>query len=142
MKVMKSTVNVKNAGHGTTSKTKKKTKTQLIKYLDKLWSRYVRSNYNACIICGSNHHLNSHHIFSRRYFSTRFDPDNGVSLCYPHHIHLAHSKFEEFRDKILEIFGEEKYNDLKQKSQQIKKWTVDELIELTKELEEKIRAKD
>jgi L-lactate utilization protein LutB len=61
-----------------------------------------------------------------------------VSLCYPHHIHLAHSKFEEFRDKILEVVGQNKYEELKTKSQEIKKWSVEELTELIKDLEKKV----
>jgi hypothetical protein len=146
MRVMKCTKSAPNVAAGTTIKTKNQkkkkqpTKSQLIKQADRLWSQCIRTIYDSCIICGSTKSLNAHHVFSRRYFATRFDTDNGVLLCYPHHIHLAHSKFEEFRDKILELFGQNKYEELKNKSQEIKKWTVEEIQDLIKELE-KIRDK-
>ena len=124
-------------------KTKKRTKDaksvesgsrNIRKSLDKLWSENIRFRDKKCIHCGSTFRIAAHHIFSRRYSSVRWDLDNGVSLCYPCHIHWAHSKYEEFRDWVIELIGD-KYEDLKRRAYEIKKFSPTELKILKKELE-------
>lgn len=108
---------------------KSKPKKLLMKTVDALWSKIVRNKYdNKCVICGSPK-PSAHHIFSRTYKSTRWEPDNGVALCYKHHIWFAHQRFEEFRDFIVNFISEEKYNYLKNKSQEIWKGTLEEEYE-------------
>lgn len=90
-----------------------------VKQLDTLWSKKIRDKYEGkCAVCGATP-VQAHHIFSRSYKSTRWDLDNGIALCYKHHFFLAHSKFEEFRDFLFEHIGEERYNQLKEKSRLI-----------------------
>lgn len=111
------------------AKTVKKEKKVTIKELDKLWSKKVKEKFdNKCAICGKGS-PHAHHIFSRGYKSTRWDVENGVALCYYHHFYFAHQKFEEFRDFIIDLIGETKYNGLKKKSREIFKLTLPEIKE-------------
>jgi hypothetical protein len=60
--------------------------------LDTAWSLLVKLKANNCCeYCGSRSSLNSHHIFTRVNRATRWDTDNGISLCASHHI--LNSKF-------------------------------------------------
>lgn len=101
-----------------------------MKELDKIWSKSVKKKYPCCIACGRTTSLNAHHIFSRSYMNTRWDVDNGVTLCFRCHLYGAHQKYEEFRDKIIELIGSEAFDKLKLKSKEIKKWDKEELQEL------------
>jgi predicted restriction endonuclease len=101
-----------------------------VKELDKLWSNKVKEKFdNKCFICGKGS-PHAHHIFSRGYKSTRWDIENGVALCYYHHFYFAHQKFEEFRDVIIDLIGEEKYDELKLKSKEIFTLTLPEVKSL------------
>lgn len=56
------------------------------KKLDDAWSKLVKLKAGMkCEYCGKTTTLNSHHIFSRSKKSTRWDVDNGISLCVAHH---------------------------------------------------------
>jgi len=117
---------------------KTKSKKNISKSLDTAWSKLVRDKFNhKCAVCGATP-VQAHHIFTRGYKSTRWDIDNGIALCYKHHFYLAHSKFEEFRDFVIDLMGEEQYNDLKKRSQEIYKPSPQDLEELLEKLPEKI----
>jgi len=65
---------------------KKKSERQLLeKELDKLWSKCVltRDKYK-CQYCRQEGN-NPHHIFSRSNKNTRWDLENGITLCVSHH---------------------------------------------------------
>lgn len=54
---------------------------------DRLWSQIVRSR-GACERCertAAEGVLHAHHAYSRRNFRLRFEPRNGVCLCYRCH---------------------------------------------------------
>lgn len=59
---------------------------------DKLWSECVRTRDGECVLCGKKDGLNAHHwIHSRAQGNnTRWDIRNGISLCYPCHVHKVH----------------------------------------------------
>lgn len=59
---------------------------------DKLWSEAVRTRDGACVLCGSVNGLNAHHwIHSRAQGNLhRWDVKNGITLCYPCHVHKVH----------------------------------------------------
>ncbi len=61
---------------------RRKTERQSLKdELDKLWSKCVRyRDKNKCQLCGREGN-NPHHIFTRSRLNTRFDLDNGITLC-------------------------------------------------------------
>lgn len=89
--------------------------------LDSGWSEKVkkRDNY-TCQKCGSTQkQLNSHHIFSRSHKSTRWDIDNGITLCVSCHKFnngSAHKDPEQFRTWIISIIGQNEYDKLQYKA--------------------------
>lgn len=114
---------------------KTKTKKLTMKDLDVIWSKLIHKKYdNKCAICGATP-CQAHHIFSRTYRSTRWDIDNGIALCYRHHFHFAHSKFEEFRDWVIQEIGEELYMQVKERSRQILKESIEDSLERLKSIE-------
>lgn len=58
--------------------------------------------------------------------------DNGITLCAGHH-YLAHRDPEKFRRFVIKIIGEEKYEELYQKSLYVAKITIKDL-ELKREV--------
>lgn len=115
----------------TIGKTKKK--------IDKLWSKAVRERDNyTCRKCGKYHkQTQAAHIFGRSRMSTRYDMDNGITLCYYCHIHWAHRNIFDFADWVEEQLGEEKFKTLRTKSEKIKQYTIAELEKVGKQLKAK-----
>lgn len=109
-----------------------------IKELDELWSKVVRQTTKLCPMCllegKKEPRIFAHHIFSRRFMSTRFNLRNGIGLCYKHHIHVAHSDYETFRDFIVNYLPEGIFEELKIESKKIKKWTQEELKQIKENL--------
>lgn len=65
------------------------TKKREIKNLDDAWKKRVkeRDNY-TCQVCKkklSSKNCHAHHILPRGIELTRWDINNGITLCYPHH---------------------------------------------------------
>lgn len=111
---------------------RKPTKTSLTRRLDKLVSEKVRAR-GECAWCKKNEGLECCHIFSRRYRSVRWEWDNLLCLCHNHHFY-SHSNPVLFAEFVKEYLGQEKYVALKQKARMIKKWTLQDLIELYESL--------
>jgi len=118
-------------------KKKRKNKRRKIKdELDKLFSIIIR-NKGKCERCGEISPLNTAHIFSRRNLATRWDKNNALCLCVGCHF-WAHQNPILFTEFIKEKIGDKKYEELKEKSIKIKKWTIGELCELLEEFKEEI----
>jgi hypothetical protein len=81
-----------------------------------LWSQCVRARDMTCKQCNSDYKLSAHHIRSCTNLSTRYLLDNGICLCWKCHS-LQKWNPEKFQDMVLEIIGDEKYQELKRKSQ-------------------------
>ena len=109
------------------------------KKLDDAWSKLVkiRDGYK-CQVCGLESTLNSHHIFTRSRKSTRWDVDNGITLCVSHHTFnhkfSAHITGVEFTHWLELKVGEEWLSTLQQKSHQIAKYSKADKEELLKGL--------
>ena len=116
---------------------KRLTKSVLTKKLDIEWSRIIRTRGEKCAVCGKDGTLHAAHIFSRKSRSTRWDLDNGVCLCYYHHLHWAHKEPILFNDFIREYLGDERLEALKQRAKSVRKWTVDEMESYLKFLRSK-----
>ena len=87
-----------------------------IKRLDKIWSKaVVERDGHRCRYCGNNGNQ-PHHIFTRRHRSTRWDLDNGITLCWHHHFHLAHGEPEMFREFLMKEIGEKQFEILKRRA--------------------------
>jgi len=53
---------------------------------DKEWAYRVKErDLFKCVICGNPERLNAHHIIVRENNETKFDIENGLSLCPKHH---------------------------------------------------------
>lgn len=68
-------------------------------YLDSLWSKAVKANWNnCCALCFKPDGLDAHHVIPRRAsWALRWDIKNGVALCRECHS-MAH--LINIRDKI------------------------------------------
>jgi predicted restriction endonuclease len=53
---------------------------------DKLWADSVKKRDGGCVICGATYRLNAHHLIPREVKETKYDIDNGLSLCPKHHM--------------------------------------------------------
>jgi len=113
---------------------RKPTKKSLTKRLDTAWSELIRSR-GACQKCGKKTNLQAAHIWTRARRSTRWLPLNGLCLCAGCHQFWAHKEpilFTQFANNIL---GDIKFKLLQQQAETIKKWTLNEMQDLLKELE-------
>ena len=53
---------------------------------DKEWAHLVKTRDGyRCVICGDNKRPNAHHLIVRENKETKFDVDNGLTLCPKHH---------------------------------------------------------
>ncbi len=107
----------------------------LTKQLDNLWSQLVKINYNyTCAYCWKKENLNSHHLFSRSKRATRWDLENGITLCCGCHTmssnFSAHKCPLDFAERIRELKWDDYINELSKKSKEIKQWTSEELLEM------------
>lgn len=89
------------------------------------WAKSVKERDGfKCVYCGSKDYLNSHHIFSRNNLTTRFDLDNGITLCAKHHTFSnefsAHKTPTEFTYWLESIKGKEFMEELSKKARQLK----------------------
>lgn len=106
---------------------------KLVKLLDAEWARIIKRD-GVCRMCSNTKMLHAAHIFSRRSMSTRWDLDNGLALCYYHHIRFSHSEPIKFYDFVKQYMGEEKLEQLRQRNAKLRKWTPQEMEELLMKL--------
>ena len=96
-----------------------------IKKLDTLWSLKIRGK-KGCEICGKQP-TSAHHAFSRTAQSTRCDLDNGVNLCYRHHVHWAHKEPILFTEWFKKKLGK-RFSVLKRKNAKPTKLNFETLL--------------
>lgn len=103
-----------------------------MKRLDALWRDAVRRrDGEICRFCRRNRATAVHHVFSRRHYSTRWDLDNGVLLCFYCHIRIAHEDPEVFRDWFVARVGQAKFDALKARALSVVHRTDFALVELS-----------
>lgn len=50
------------------------------------WAKRVKDrDSNKCVICGSERRPNAHHLIPKELKETRYNIDNGITLCPKHH---------------------------------------------------------
>jgi hypothetical protein len=102
------------------------------KRLDALWRDAIRARDGVCCrYCRKNVGTATHHIFSRRHKATRWDPQNGILLCFYCHIRLAHEDPEIFREFLLRWFPPGQFEKLKMRAQGIMGRIDHALVEMT-----------
>jgi hypothetical protein len=97
-----------------------------------LWSKCVRTKQRVCRLCGSDERLQAHHIRSVSHKATYLDLENGLCVCAREHMQQKYRP-EWFQDRVIECIGDEEYQRMKTKSQQIYKPTLYE-IKMMKDL--------
>lgn len=117
---------------------KKKSKIQNLKEeLEELWkfACMARDNF-TCQYCGSKEDLQVHHIVSRKHMNTKFDLENGITLCKKCHAKISLNNNERmlFMLWYFKKYGIEKYEKLQEKARVVRRWTVSELEKAIEEL--------
>ncbi len=118
------------------------------KKLDDAWSKLVKLNAGLqCEYCGTQvKQLHSHHIYTRSKKSTRWDVNNGLSLCAGHHVlsstFSAHKTPVEFTEWLYKYKGTEFVDLLRFKANQISKLHTFEKELLLKEMLNEIKQLD
>jgi len=108
---------------------KKTERKKLDEELIRLFSLCVRARDKTCRYCGSDYRLQAHHVIQRTYKLGRYNPDNGITLCSGCHFHEK-TNHEKFRDMIIEILGQKKFDTMKAAYMRTWKWSVPEMKEL------------
>lgn len=119
--------------------TKKTPRQRLIAELDRLWSLKVREPC-VCGLCdrsGDIKSFDAHHIRRRGNSSTRWDLGNGACLCKGCHrfkIHMDTFTVVVLIEKLKKSRGEDWYPTLVRKSNQIVKYSLQELKDIKEKL--------
>jgi len=115
---------------------RKRSRSTLRNLLDAAFSLKIRvrgiCEWHWC----KGYQLQTAHIFSRKNYSTRWDEDNAVCLCAKCHF-FAHQNPVLFTEFIQDHLGIEKYESLKMRAAQMKKWTIEQLEARLAELQNK-----
>jgi len=111
--------------------------------LDTLSAKICRMQ-GSCTICGkSDGVLNAHHFKSRVYKGVRWYLPNLICLCVHHHTFdfkfSAHKTPEAFKTKMLELKGQEWFDDIEKRAVEHTSWKFGELEELLTTYQQKIK---
>lgn len=94
-------------------KTKKRRKLTYAQKMDrdllKLWAEVVKTRDGKCLKCGATEDLHAHHLISRRKKNVRYEPDNGITLCYRCHFYWWHSKDPFISIEVVKWFESQWY---------------------------------
>jgi len=106
----------------------------LTRKLDNICSQIIREQ-GYCSKCGKKENLQACHIFPRSLRSVRWDIElNIICLCGGCHRFWAHLNPIEFTEFVRNYLGKKEYEVLRRRARTIKKWTLDEMLELYEEL--------
>lgn len=121
-------------------------KTKRDKY-DDTFSEFIRLRDGCCMKCGKPGTetkagmiggLECSHIFSRSHTATRYDPDNAKTMCFKDH-RWWHENPPDAVEWLKSIIGQQAYDLLRYKANQVaklKKWDKDHI---RAELQEQIK---
>lgn len=124
---------------------KKPTRSKLVKKLDVVFSQYVRlSNadkrgYCTCVTCGKIGHwktggIQAGHFMSRKHYSTRWDERNVKPQCIACNVYRSGEQY-----KYSQYLGNKLSEELHLKSQEITKFTSDELQDMIDDYSAKVK---
>jgi hypothetical protein len=115
---------------------KKKTERQLlVEQCDDLWSKCVIARDKTCRYSNEDTFLSAHHIRSRSHWATRWLIDNGLTLSWRKIHFLQKMNPEKFQDAVIEIIGQEYYEEMKKKSAMIVDYSVEDLRDIKEHLQ-------
>ena len=114
-----------------------KTQSQLIKKLDRIfskWIRYKHGDYVKCITCGKIEppiDCDAGHWISRKYMIFRFDERNVHAQCR-HCNRFCEGMKDDYTFKMIEMYGEKEVKKMTDEKFILKKYTIIELEEMIK----------
>lgn len=123
------------------NKISEKEKSLKARTLAHYWSLAIKARDKKCVYCGNKkiEELEAHHIIRRRHATTKYDIENGITLCKPfkgcNGHWRAHNEYE-MKQWIINYIGKEKYEELEKRSYQAKKWSALEKREILYKLKE------
>jgi len=126
-------------------KTKKPSRSKLIKKLDNVFSQYIRlsrsddQGFCTCVTCGKSAHwkeggIQAGHFISRKHYSVRWDEDNVHPQCVGCNVFKAGEQY-----KYSIFLGEKLSEYLYNKSLKITKFTSIEIEDLIEKYSLKLR---
>ena len=130
-------------------KTKAKAKLDLMTLSDYLklaqitFNKYIniRDNGKLCISCQKpiTGRVNASHFWNaNNHYNVRFNEDNVHSSCITCNQFLSGNLLE-YRTRLIEKIGEQRFNVLESESKKTRKFTIEELKEIIKEYKLKIK---
>lgn len=122
----------------TIKKKKAKTRSQLVKELDAVFSQYIRlsesdiNGYGDCVTCGERKFwkdAQACHFYSRRYYPTRWHEDNIKFGCYRCNV-LLKGNYIEYTKYMLDSYSREFIDELETLAKSGKKISTLEIREM------------
>lgn len=130
---------------------KRRTVSKLKKDIWPLFSKYIRlrdclqttgcASFGLCITCGKRYHfklLQAGHFIAGRHNANLFSEKGTHAQCYNCNINLRGNTLA-YRRKIIEMYGNGYDEVLEKESQQIRKFSIQELEALVEYYREKIK---
>lgn len=123
------------------TKPKTKTRSQLVKELDKVFSRYIRlrDDGNGCITCGEVKpwkEMQACHFYTRGRYPTRWDETNVHSGCYRCNV-LLKGNYIPYTIYMIDRYGRQYVDDLEKKSKSNTKILTPVIREMIKDYEDR-----
>lgn len=124
-------------------KDKAKTVQELLKETQIVFNKYIRlrDKGKPCISCGNDKpkKVNAGHFFSSGgHKAVTFDEDNVHLQCEYCNSFLSGNLIE-YRKRLIELIGEQRYNELEKRAQNVRKYTRNELEEIKEHYKQKIK---
>jgi len=111
------------------------------KRADALWGKLVHERDRVCQVCGrATGKLDAHHILPRTFVATRWEPDNGVLVCWQHHAALhARAGGDSFSAVLVyEGLRGARYQELRTQAYAGAKFGIQDLRDICADLEAQI----
>lgn len=89
-------------------------------YADKKFSEFIRERDGRCLRCSTTQGLTCSHYWIRGHSSTRYDPENCITLCWKCHGEMDGKHNKEYMDFMLKRLGEKKYRELEVRARSFK----------------------
>lgn len=125
---------------------KKKTRSQVVKLLDSVFSEWIRRRYAknevaVCVTCTKQDHwkkLQAGHFQSRKHYSTRWDETNVQVQCAGCNVFRYGEQYK-FSKWLDENIGKGTAEELAEKARQIVKFSTAELEEMIQKYKDLIK---
>ena len=117
--------------------TRKSAKAKAVKYFNKF---IVLRDGKRCVQCGSTENVGCGHVIAKgQGEALLFDEDDCHAQCWAHN--YKHSHFpEDYTGWFLEAYGTDLYREIVRRKKEIKKYTIDDFLEIADKYKAKCEA--